>query len=94
MTEQTLAELTFEYKDISIPVEVAETSKGNAFVAVDYKAWNSATKDMTEEQYGDIFMSLHKWFKENEIFVDEYHKDNLRNQNAPIYWLLDDNDDE
>ena len=89
-----MTELTFEYKNIKFPVEISETERGNAFVAVDYKVWNSATKDMTEEQYGDIFMSLHKWFKENEIFVDEYHKDNLRNGDAPIYWLLDDNDDE
>ena len=89
-----MTELTFEYKDISIPVEILETSKGNKYVAVDYKTWNSVTAEYTVEQYAEIKEALDKWFEYEQIFVDRYHKDNLRNQNAPIYWLLDDNDDE
>ena len=89
-----MTELTFEYKDISIPVEISETERGNKYVAVDYKTWNSVTAEYTVEQYAEIKEALDKWFEYEQIFVDRYHKDNLRNQNAPIYWLLDDNDDE
>ncbi len=46
------------------------------------------------EQHAEIKEALDKWFEYEQIFVDRYHKDGLKNQYAPIYWLLDDNDDE
>jgi hypothetical protein len=94
MTEQTLAELTFEYKNIKFPVEISETERGNKYVAVDYKVWNRVTANYTVEQHAEIKEALDKWFEYEQIFVDRYHKDGLKNQYAPIYWLLNDNDDE
>jgi hypothetical protein len=82
-----IQELMFVYNDISIPVEILETKRGNKYVAADYKTWNSVTKKYTMEQHGKIKDSLDKWFEYEGIFVDRYHKDGLRNQNAPIYWL-------
>ena len=85
---------TFEYKGISIPVELMETRRGNKYVAVDYKAWNSVTINYTDEQWDEISTALHEWFVQNDIFVDRWHSIQINNKNAPIYWLLDDSDDE